>query len=195
MPLQENYGHDDCKDCHSLELALPAVSQVRVTISRNELVKPWKELQILVSLKTSQSFPRLSLWVVSVQRHTKSSGVQMRCTLCDGSYWLWRLAPTVPSAVMMKGVLLRMACVLRGAPEECLLLFRVLLYLRGWDLGNGWWDVITWHCKMQMVAVKSSLAEAVLQEADTACTVCWYSWVCCQGVHCGSGGCKKLSPS
>lgn len=84
MPLQENYGRADCKDSYSLELALPAFSQAKVTIPRNKLVKPWKELQNH-KLEGSQSFPRLSLWVVSVQGHPKSSKVQMRCALCDGS--------------------------------------------------------------------------------------------------------------
>lgn len=86
MPLQENYGHDDCKHCHSLELALPAVSQVRVTISRNKLVKPWKELQNLVSLKTSQRKLSQAVTVGSIcanthQKQWRSDEVH----LCDGS--------------------------------------------------------------------------------------------------------------
>lgn len=44
----------------------------------------------------------------------------------------------VPSAVMVKAVLQRMAPELRGAPEEWLLLSRVLLCLRSWDPANGW---------------------------------------------------------
>lgn len=82
-PPLENYDHDNCKYLHSIQLVSAAISQVSVTISRNKVVKSWKEVQKLVSLKTFKSFHRLSPSVISVQGHTKSSRVQMRYILCD----------------------------------------------------------------------------------------------------------------
>lgn len=83
MPSLENYGHDDCKDLHNVQLVSAAISQVSVTVSRNKVVKSWKEVQRLISLKTFKSFRRLSPWVVSMEGHTKSSRVQIRYILCD----------------------------------------------------------------------------------------------------------------